>query len=234
MLVLLGANALVWLAIIWPVHVSTAQEATALWIGGASALLGLSLANLFEGIVNDTIRSIFFVLIQAPFDIGDRVVIDGLTLRVLKINTFMTSFVRQDTGTLHYKKNLMLCDKIVCNQSNSYWSREAENRMGKSVRTLVFSEPCTGAKMGDLRRALIEILGRREPDFTGTVTMMPAHGGVSHGHLGDAPSSDTAHFCLKIEVFYRGDLHTSAKGHRFDRVLEESTKQTGIVCEQVF
>lgn len=85
------------------------------------ATFGTSLFT-FSWIFGDTIKNLFncfvFILITRPFDIGDRVEIDGLSFKVYKINLLNTAFLT-NLQKLVYIPNAALIQKSIFNLSRS-------------------------------------------------------------------------------------------------------------------
>lgn len=69
-------------------------------------MVGNSAKNLFEGVI--------FLFVTHPFDVGDRVFIDGQNLIVKELGILTTVFQRFD-GQILYSPNAVLATKPITN-----------------------------------------------------------------------------------------------------------------------
>jgi len=78
----------------------------------------LGFGCMFGASANIVFTSIIFVFITHPFDVGDRIIVDGETLFVYEIGLFCTSFQRWDSHLVYYP-NSALVDRHIVNVRRS-------------------------------------------------------------------------------------------------------------------
>ncbi|CAH8286022.1 unnamed protein product [Eruca vesicaria subsp. sativa] len=108
---------------------------------GLAFIVGSTCKNIFE--------SFIFVFVMHPYDVGDRCVIDGVTLLVEEIDLMSTVFLKLDNEKVFYP-NATLVSKPI---SNFYRSPD----MGDSIQfSIAFSTPA--AKIATLKEKVTEYL----------------------------------------------------------------------------
>ena len=87
-----------------------------------SGVVGLGSATFsflaIKDISRDISKSIIFLFAYHPFDINDRIVVDGETYTVKKIG-FLVTTVKGPKNATVYMKNSSLCDKVIRNLRRS-------------------------------------------------------------------------------------------------------------------
>lgn len=129
--------------------------------------LGVSLTPTIVAltvIFGETIKSLFaalvFIFATHPFDIGDRVYMDGGNFFVSRIDLFSTTFRRFD-GILVYEPNYLLANKSICNVRRT--GRQA-HRFDISVWSGTPSE-----KLDQLRSSIIDFVKTESRDFSAII-----------------------------------------------------------------
>lgn len=117
---------------------------------------------LFQDTLKDIYKALVFLFAVHPFDVGDKVVIDGDTFIIQKIDLMSTTSVRWD-GHVVYFPNSTLHAKVIHNVRRShYLSEKIEFRVNARTPT---------DKLFALRQRLSDFLKREAKDFTGVMTM---------------------------------------------------------------
>lgn len=85
-----------------------------------TSLLGLiySLKCIFEPTMISSFACMIYVLITHPYDVGDRINMQGLNYRVKEMNLWVTTLVSSQ-GTLTYARNDQLASQLVFNHRRS-------------------------------------------------------------------------------------------------------------------
>lgn len=234
LLIFLSGVLMWWIGNLWPEQSKKVGKQVVALSGAFTLVLGFSLVVLFDGVINDCLRALTFVLLATPYDIGDSVNMDGVHLRVLTINFFSSTFVREDTGTVMYKKNLAICDKQVGNQTATQWAIDSEKRTGKVIRSLVleYGKGCSGIQLDALKKALVDRLVKADNHFTGIVILKPSKHTLSNDEA--SVMSNRKFFTLKTEALYRGDQDRTKRNLQFEQFLKESLAACSIECFQAY
>ena len=166
-------------------------------VGAVSLLATMSVFSasfgfLFHSTAKSCFESILFVFIQHPFDVGDRVIIDGETFVIEDIEVFTTKMIRWD-GILVYITNFSLCSKIIQNV------RRSENQIESLDLKIKGDTPAESIL--SLTAELKKQLESHKRNFTGQINL---------AHLDKLPVNNEP-VSLSVQAQVRGNFQNPAK-----------------------
>ncbi len=159
---------------------------------GAVAFLGaavVSIEYVFDEILDVMFKTIKYIFVLHPFDIGDKVVINKKDYEVRQIGWYKTTFI-DDTNTVVYKKNSKLCDAVIGNTRRS-------GPMTETVSIIVSMET-TADQITALEDSMRKFLDDNPRDYRKNLT-------ISIAELLDAKSMR-----LSFQLSYKSNLQNSA------------------------
>lgn len=134
------------------------------FIAGAGGFL-LGLGFLFKDSCEKVFKSLIFLLVEHPFDIGDTVIIDKIRYTVLEMRLFQTTFKRLSDSSITYIPNTSLFSKYIYNEQRSEITTES----------LLVTLPSTTSLsvLGLMQAALNTFLSESFANYTGSVSIKP-------------------------------------------------------------
>lgn len=93
----------------------------------------LSLTFVFGGTAADAFQSILFILFSHPFDVGDKVVIDGKSLKVKELGLWSCSFTTSDNSTVYICNHATRNAKIANTRRSGKQSEQYVVRLDSKV-----------------------------------------------------------------------------------------------------
>lgn len=183
------------------------------WLAEAGGIL-FAYSYLLDGVVTDVFNSLILILVEHPYDVGDTVIIDGVKLRVAAIDVFTSTFLRVDTGAVMYKLNKNVAVKNILNPHRSRYDYDRQ-------RVRVKGTEASMKQLFDIKDSLKKWLIERDPEFVGSVTVMPA---IDIADLTGKPLPKPSDITVIIEAQYRVKVEDAH--HRLERrrQLEERVK----------
>jgi small-conductance mechanosensitive channel len=161
------------------------------------AILGIlvSLALLFSDAMKNLFDALVFVLITHPYDLGDRVEIDGKYLFVESVGLWTTVF--NGPGGL---KTIMTNASLAQDRIANFRRSPAESEF---FNYLVLPNTVTEESVESLRKDCLEFFTEHKRDF------------LPNWHLEVADQIDTERFKIKIKIFHRHNFQNEeAKNER--------------------
>ncbi|KAL7750565.1 hypothetical protein RI367_003906 [Sorochytrium milnesiophthora] len=126
------------------------------------AAVVLPASFIFGGTCKDMFESIIFLFIMHPFDVGDRVEIDGKGYLVRSMS-IQTTILERGDGRIVYAPNVLLKGKLIDNTRRS--GRQNETILIKvDIRT-------TDEQLQALRQTVLEFLQSESKEFVPAVTI---------------------------------------------------------------
>jgi small-conductance mechanosensitive channel len=168
----------------------------------------------FSWIFSDTIKEIYncfvFLLVNHPFDFGDRVVIDNEELKVTSVDLLSTSFVGENDVSV-FIPNISLIKKEIHNirRSSKQWE----------ILTVKIGGSTTFGKALQLQDKVVEELGKHHKLFTGDFTIKNFSGG------GDPIALTVA---IKQQMNLQDTASRQARRKEMIKIMEEKMKAVGI------
>lgn len=156
------------------------------------SVFSASFGFLFHSTAKSCFESILFVFIQHPFDVGDRVIIDGETFVIEDIEVFTTKMIRWD-GILVYITNFSLCSKVIQN------IRRSENQIESLDLKIKGDTPAESIL--NLTVELKKQLESHKRNFTGQIDL---------AHLDKLPANNEP-MSLSVQAQVRGNFQNPAK-----------------------
>lgn len=140
------------------------------WLASTAGLF-LTFGLLLRDSCKRVFESFIFVLIEHPFDVGDRVIVDKTRYVVLLVEVLTTVLQRDSDHAIAYIPNHILATKYIYNEARSGIAVDS------MLVTLAASTPLS--LLAKLQARLHVFLQETAPHYTGSVAIIPVE--MEHG-----------------------------------------------------